>query len=121
MSEPHRPDPSDFLPLSPPVYQILLALGDEAMHGYGIIQEFERRTGQTGALLPGSLYNTIGRMLKAGLLVEPEERPTVEDDDERRRYYRSTELGRRVAMAETARLKSLLDLAEARHLLPEEG
>ncbi len=56
------------LPLTPPVYNVLLALGEEPLHGYAIIQEFERKTGQVGALLPGSLYNTIARMLKLGVI-----------------------------------------------------
>lgn len=107
-----------FLPLSPPVYNILLALGDRALHGYAIIQEFERMTGQAGALLPGSLYNTIARMLKSGLVEEVDSPPPM-SDDERRRYYLVTPLGRSVAGAESARLRKLLLVAEAQDYLPE--
>ena len=119
MSKANVPDPAAFLPLSPPVFQILLTMGEAAMHGYGIIQEFEARTGQRGALLPGSLYNTMSRMVKAGLIIETEERPAASEDDERRRYYKVTRLGRSVAIAETTRMKSLLQLAAERELIPE--
>ena len=104
----------DFLPLSAPVYGILLTLGDKAMHGYGIILEFEERTGHEGALLPGSLYNTISRMLKQKLVEEVEAPP--EEEDRRKRYYRATELGRDVARAESARLRTLLELAQEQDL-----
>jgi len=102
-----------YLPLSPAVYQVLLALGKGPLHGYAIIQEFERRTGRAGALLPGSLYNTIARMVKAGLIVESADRPE-EEDDSRRRYYAVTDLGRDVARAESQRLRTLLDMADER-------
>ncbi|MEZ4421762.1 MAG: helix-turn-helix transcriptional regulator [Gemmatimonadota bacterium] len=99
-----------FLPLTTPVYAVLLTLGTGCMHGYGIIQAFEERTGQKDVLLPGSLYNTIARMLRQGLL---EEAPTPEAEaDPRRRYYRATELGRQVVAAESARLRTLLSLAQ---------
>ena len=90
-------------------------------HGYGIIQEFERRTGQKGALLPGSLYNTMARMLSAGLVEESADRPGADEDDERRRYYRVTPLARAVAIAETRRLKALVQLAEEQEMAPETG
>ena len=104
-------DPDSLLPLSPPVYNVLLALGDRPLHGYAIIQEFERKTGQAGALLPGSLYNTVARMLKAGLIEESSRRPPAEEDDDRRRYYMVTPLGRAVAAAESERLRKLLTVA----------
>lgn len=103
--------PEDLLPLSPPVFNILLALGNRPLHGYAIIQEFERKTGHVGALLPGSLYNTIARMLKSGFIEEVDERPPAEEDDDRRRYYQVTALGERVASAESERLWQLLTVA----------
>ena len=106
--------PESFMPLRAPVYGVLLTLGDRAMHGYGIIVDFEARTGQEGALLPGSLYNTLSRMLKQGLVDEvsaPES-----EDDVRKRYYQATELGRRVARAESERLRALLRLADEQDL-----
>lgn len=104
-----RVTPESFLPLTPPVYAVLITLGTGAMHGYGIIRTFEDRTGQKDVLLPGSLYNTIARMLQLGLL-EDAEAPS-EESDARRRYYRATELGRQVAAAESSRLRALLALA----------
>ena len=106
--------PEDFLPLSAPMYAVLVTLGHASMHGYGIIQTFEESTGQRGALLPGSLYNTIARMVKMGLL---EEVPRPDDDSgARRRYYQATELGRAVRGAESARLRALLALDDRREL-----
>jgi DNA-binding PadR family transcriptional regulator len=104
---------AEFLPLSPPVYGILLTLGTSAMHGYGIILEFEKRTGQEGTLLPGSLYNTIARMVRDNLI---DEVAASAEGDPRKRYYRATELGRTVARAESARLRTLLELAEEQNL-----
>jgi DNA-binding PadR family transcriptional regulator len=109
-----RKQAEDLLPLSAPVYGVLITLGERAMHGYGIILEFEKRTGQEGTLLPGSLYNTISRMLKQGLIEEVEAPPAGQD--ERRRYYRATAFGRSVARAESARLRTLLSLAEHQNL-----
>ena len=104
-------NPDDFLPLSTPMYAVLITLGSGAMHGFGIIEAFEDRTGQEGALLPGSLYNTIARMTKQSLLDEVP--PPTDERDGRKRYYRATELGRAVAIAETTRLRALLTLADS--------
>jgi DNA-binding PadR family transcriptional regulator len=110
-------DVPSFLPLSAPMYSVLLTLGNRAMHGYGIILEFEARTGQEGVLLPGSLYNTIARMLKISLIEEVE--PPDAAEDRRKRYYRATELGRQVARAESERLRGLLRLADDQRLAEE--
>lgn len=106
----------DFLPLSAPMFAVLITIGDGAMHGLGIIQAFEESTGQHGALLPGSLYNTIARMDRQGLLEEVA--PPIEDQDERKRYYAVTALGRAVRAAESARLRTLLELADRGGLAP---
>jgi DNA-binding PadR family transcriptional regulator len=115
------------LPLTPAVLQILLALADEERHGYGIMQEVETRTGGETRLGPGTLYGSIKRMLADGLIEESDERPDPGMDDERRRYYRITGFGRRVAGAEAERLASLVSTAVAKKLvrhpwaLPEEA
>src|ERR1700688_2891459 len=98
------PKPSDLIPLTPPVFHILLALADEERHGYGIMQDVARQTGDTLQLGPGTLYGCLKRMLGAGFVEESEERPDPTLDDERRRYYRMTVLGRRVVRAEAQRL-----------------
>jgi DNA-binding PadR family transcriptional regulator len=108
-----EPTPGDFLPLTPAIHHILLALVDEERHGYAIMLEVSRLTGGT-KMGPGTLYGTLKRMLAARLIEEAEERPDPELDDERRRYYRITRLGARVLRAETARVSVLLAAARAK-------
>lgn len=111
-------DPQDFLPLTPAVFNILLALADGEKHGYGIMQEVATQTGGKLRLGPGTLYGAIKRMLEDGQIEESAERPDPAHDDERRRYYRLTEYGQRVAAAEAARLEELVRLAHSRRVLP---
>ena len=108
----------DQLPLSPAVFHILLALADEERHGYGIMQEVERRTDGTVQLGPGTLYGAIKRLLTNGLIAEVDERPDPELNDERRRYYRLTDFGVKVLSAEAARLNEMVRQARAKQLLP---
>ncbi len=110
-------EPRDMLPLTPAVLHILLAVADEERHGYGIMQEVEARTGGETRLGPGTLYGSIKRMLADGLIEESDERPDPAMDDQRRRYYRITGFGRRVAGAEAGRLASLVSAAEAKKLV----
>ncbi len=105
------------LPLTPAVFQILLVLTDGERHGYAIMKEVEANTRGQMRLGPGTLYRSIKRMLGDGLIEECDERPDPELDDERRRYYRLTALGRRVAAAEAERLAGLVRLAQAKRLL----
>jgi DNA-binding PadR family transcriptional regulator len=111
-------DPADFLPLPPATLHILLALADEDRHGYAIIQDVAARTRGDVMIGPGTLYRSVQRMLEQGLIVETDDRPAPELDDERRRYYRLTELGRAVARAEVGRLADTLALARARGFSP---
>jgi DNA-binding PadR family transcriptional regulator len=111
-----RPDPADFLPLTPAIAHILLALADQDRHGYAIMQEIERMTGGSVRMGPGTLYGTIKRMMASGLLEEADERPDPQMDDERRRYYRATTLGRDVLSAETARMSTLVTTARAKRV-----
>src|ERR1044071_7873781 len=90
----------DLLPLTPPVFHILLALADEERHGYGIMQDVAWQTNDTLQLGPGTLYGCLKRMLAAGLVEESDERPDPALDDERRRYYRMTEFVARTVRAE---------------------
>jgi len=111
-------DPEAFLPLTVPEYHVLLALGHDALHGYGMMQALEERTGGADMLLPGTLYTTLARMVGKGLLDELA-RPPEPGADARRRYYRATELGLAVAKAESARLARLLRVARAADLAPD--
>jgi DNA-binding PadR family transcriptional regulator len=104
-------------PLTPAVFHILLALADEERHGYGIMQEVADRTERQVILGPGTLYGTIKRLLADGLIEESGERPDPEIDDQRRRYYRLTTLGRRAASAEARRLAQLVRVSRRKHLL----
>ena len=97
------------LPLQPTTFHILLSLTDEDRHGYAIILEVSRRTQGELKLSAGTLYRSIQRMVESGLITEIRTRP--EFDDERRRYYRITPLGRAVAEAEAGRLRDLLKMA----------
>ena len=107
-----------FLPLTPAAFNILLALADGEKHGYAILKEIARRTDGGARLSAGTLYALIRRAAADGLIVESDERPDIALDDERRRYYRLTPLGRRVAAAEIARLESIVEMARAKKLVP---
>lgn len=109
--------PDGMLPLTPAVFHILLALADGEKHGYAIMQEVAAITGGGMKMGPGTLYGSIKRMIEAGLISESDERPDPALDDERRRYYRLTSFGERVARAESQRLATLLNAAQAKRLV----
>ena len=111
------PTIDQFLPLTPTMFYILLSLADQERHGYGIMQEVEAMTQGRIQMGPGTLYGAIKRMLAADLLEESDERPDPEQDDERRRYYRLTDLGRRVLGAEAQRLSNLITVAQSKHVV----
>jgi DNA-binding PadR family transcriptional regulator len=106
------------LPLTPATFQILLALADSESHGYGIMQEVETRSQGRVRLGLGTLYSSIKRLLNDGWLEESQLRPDPALDDERRRYYRLSALGRQIAVAEAERLANLVADARAKKLLP---
>ncbi len=114
MSRTKQPAVEDLIPLPPAAFHILLSLLDGERHGYALKREIARRT--DGQLTPGAgvLYGSISRMLAQGLIEESDDRPDPHLDDERRRYYRITPLGRRVAQAETARMRELVHLASSK-------
>ncbi len=116
---PYKPAPEDFLPLHKDTFHILVAVADHDRHGYSIMQDIAARTGGRLRLRPSSLYSAIHRMLDDGLIEELAERPAEGSDDERRRYYRITALGRKIAIAEARRLERLLADARATGLVPK--
>jgi DNA-binding PadR family transcriptional regulator len=111
----------DLLPLALPVFHMLLALSEGERHGYALKREILHRTGGKLNLAAGALYGSINKMLDQGLIEESEERPDSHLDDERRRYYRITPLGRRVAQAEAVRLQQLVRLAHESLGFPEKA
>jgi DNA-binding PadR family transcriptional regulator len=112
-----HPDPQSLLPLSSAVFHILVALADRDRHGYSILQDVATRTQGKVRLSAGTLYSSIRRLLEQGLIEELAESPDPSSTDERRRYYRLTKFGRRVAQAEVNRLGSLLEEARATGLV----
>jgi DNA-binding PadR family transcriptional regulator len=111
--------PSAQLPLSVPVFQILLSLADRDLHGYAIIQDVAARTEGEVRLTASTLYAAIRRMVDAGMVDEVDDpRRAPEGQDERRRYYRMTPYGREIAQLEATRLERAAGMARAKRLLP---
>lgn len=111
------PSPESFLPLTPAVFHVLLALADGERHGYAIMQAVAEATRGMITMGPGTLYGTIKRLLESKLIEESDIRPDPHLDDERRRYYRLTALGQRVVTLEAQRYAHLVRVAGAKGLL----
>jgi DNA-binding PadR family transcriptional regulator len=118
---PRRMPPQRYLPLTVPVFQILLSLSDQDLHGYAIIQDIRERTDGEVDPTASTLYAAIRRLLDGGLIEELDERPGPDEDDARRRYYRATALGVEVARLEVARLERAVKMARQKHLLPKKA
>lgn len=112
-----QPEPPRPLPVA--VFHILVSVADRERHGYAIMQDVAARTDGNLRLSPGTLYGSIKRLLGEGLIEEIGDRPDPEDDDTRRRYYRITPRGRKVAIEESTRLAKLLRQARATGLAPK--
>ena len=116
---PSRDAIESLLPLKPLVFQVLLALSDEDRHGWSLVREVQQRGG-FARLMPGNFYRTLRAMLSDGLIADSSRRPARKDgeaEDERRRYFRLTPLGARVAAAEARRLEAAVREARAKRLL----
>ena len=111
--------PDEPAQISPQVFHILLALAAGDQHGYAIMQDVAGRTDGAIRLSPGTLYGSIKRMLDQGFVIELRERERPRDDDERRRYYRLTTLGRKAVLAESGRMENLLKQARVYGLAPK--
>ena len=98
------------------MFHILLALADGEKHGYAILKEVARRTSDKVRLSAGTLYGNLSRLETAGMIAESASRPAASLDDERRRYYRLTELGRAVTIAEAERMQEAVSQARAKNL-----
>ncbi len=115
--ERETPTPEDFLPLKPVDFLVLLTLADRELHGYGIVAEISDRTEGRMRLVPGNLYAVLQRLQGQGLLEAADRRQIASGEDQRRRYYKITPLGRRVTAAEAERLRGLVGMAEAMELI----
>lgn len=115
-----RVEPDDLLPLKPVELLVLSMLSAGDRHGYGIRQDILAHTRGQIELEAGNLYRTIRRLEQDGMVDESGRRPAADSDDERRRYYRLTSLGKRVLAAELQRLRELVRLGEARRVIAPE-
>ena len=107
------------LPLKPKVLHILLSLADGPRHGYSIMQEVSARTDGHVRVWPAGMYGALRELEELEWIVESDERPS--DDDERRRYFALTSLGKRVLSAEVGRLEAIVDHARASRALRKAG
>jgi DNA-binding PadR family transcriptional regulator len=107
------PIQDELSPLKPDAFFVLLVLLQGERHGYAIMQEALKQSGSRVDLRAGVLYRLLARLLREGLVAECARRPAADADDERRRYYRITSLGRRVMAAEAERMASLAAAARA--------
>jgi DNA-binding PadR family transcriptional regulator len=105
-------DPRSFLPLTPRVLHVLLALSSGPLHGYGVILAVKELTDGLIVLRTGTLYVLLRRLLNANLISESSDRPGPDVDDERRRYYALTDLGKKVLEAESRRLADVVSIAK---------
>ncbi|HMD32438.1 MAG TPA: helix-turn-helix transcriptional regulator [Candidatus Acidoferrales bacterium] len=110
-------DTANYLPLTPAEFHFLLALAEGDKHAYAIMKDVARLTDGAVRLSAGTLYGLVRRFVGEGMIAEKTERPAAALDDERRRYYRLTDFGREVAIAEAERLEKLLALPRAKRLL----
>jgi DNA-binding PadR family transcriptional regulator len=117
---PQAPSPEAFLPLKPVEFLILMTVAAGERHGYGIMLDIAERTGGSVRLEAGGLYRSIRRLLADKLLTESARRPAADLDDERRRYYALSPLGKRVVAAEALRLRALVREAEASRIIDPE-
>ena len=115
------PELENYLPLTPAVFHMLLALSDGEKHGYAIMRVVKETTQGRMVLGPGTLYGAIKRLLKTSLIAESDYRPDPVIDDSRRRYYKLTDLGRKVLTAEFERLANLVEYARRKDLLGAES
>lgn len=108
-------------PLNEKIFHVLLALAEGEMHGYAVKQDVEERTGGSVKMGPGTLYETLQRAERRGLIEELEDRPPEEREHSQRRYYRLTAAGRRALEAEVGRLSGIVEVARSRVLSRGEG
>src|SRR5689334_23074605 len=104
-------------PLPAAAFQILLTLVDTDLHGYGIMRQIASQTEGRMRLGPGTLYSSIRTLLEEGLIEEMGSREGESTGQERRRYYRLSSAGRKLARSEAERLADLLRVARNKKIL----
>jgi DNA-binding PadR family transcriptional regulator len=104
-------------PLPAAAFQIMLALSAGELHGYAIMRAVEEQTGGRLRLGPGTLYGSIQALLEGKVIEEVEKSPDTEERQERRRYYRLTVAGRKLARSEAEKMADVLRVARARKIL----
>lgn len=110
-------DVDDYLPMTAVEFTLLLVLADGPCHGYAIVKEMETRSDGRISLLPGNLYAILQRLTDSGLIARTAAAVDADGADRRRRYYGITAFGRRVAAAEVARMKRMVEAAAASDLI----
>ena len=103
--------------LTPTVFHILVVLSGGERHGYAILREVKEIADGKSSIGPTTLYRSIRTMLDGRLIEELDERPDPASNDERRRYYRLTDLGIKVLTNEVERLESLVKIARQKNVL----
>jgi DNA-binding PadR family transcriptional regulator len=103
--------------LTPTIFHILVVLSGGERHGYAILREVKEISAGKSSLGPTTLYRSIRTMLDGKLIEELDERPDPASNDERRRYYRLTDLGIKVLSNEVERLESLVKVARQKNVL----
>ena len=114
-----KPDPAELIPLKHSTYRVLLALAENELHGYAIMQAVSDMTAGRETILPGTLYAALARMVDDGLIEKLEGPADEASGGPQRRYYRRTSFGRDVARAESERGRALLDIAQAQGIFGE--
>jgi len=120
MRAPRAKPAESHLPVKALVFQVLLALADGERHGWSLVRDVQQRGG-FGRIMPGNFYRTLRAMLADGLIEDSPDRPKAAEDDERRRYFRLTPLGSKVAVAEARRLEAAVLEARSKRLLTRKG
>jgi len=105
-------------PLTPAVLHILLALSTKERHGYGIMKQVDADSRGKVNMGPGTLYGSLGRMMKAGLIRESDKKIDPDMDDERRVYYKISGLGEKALAAELKRYREVVAVVEHKRLSP---
>ncbi len=117
----HKKNVNDHLPMSAVEFGVLLVLAEGVSHGYAIVKGIEERTDGQISLLPGNLYAILQRLTAAGLIARAAASPSSEGSANRRRNYRITAFGRRVAAAEAGRMKRMVQAAASQNLVEDGG